>query len=292
MKIETLVNLIDGELLNRPFISEVVNFTKDIDKVSRGSCFFAEDESLIPFAIKNGAYAIIVSKDTKILDKEIAWIKVDDFKKAIFKIFKYENLKHKIYLADKITLKLIKAMNLDKKVVILENEEDFLKAINLTNKFLLMDNKKKNIFPNKEELKSISIELEMINLFKSRYKKEEINLPFVYKNSFSKAINFFESNNLKYTLEFEIDRFKPVFVDSFLREVEYGSSDRVLITGIQNDEIFFDELNYLIENTKHAKTIVVDKNREELLTHRFNFAMIVGFDVKLNEKEEKGLFDD
>ncbi len=292
MKIETLVNLIDGELLNRPFISEVVNFTKNVDEVSRGSCFFAEDKNLIPFAIKNGAYAIITDEYVSITDKEIAWIKVDNFNKVIFKIFKYENLKHQILLADKITLKLIKAMNLDKRVVILKNDDDFLKAINLTDKFLLMDKSKENIFPNTKEILKSDIDLKQVSLFKSKFKNQEINLPFVYKDSFSKAINFFETNNIKYTLEFEIDRFKPIFVDGLLREVGYGESDRVLITGIENDEIFFDELNYLIENTKHAKSIVVDNSRKELLKSNFNFAMIVGFDVSLKETKEKRLFDD
>ncbi len=292
MKIETLVNLIDGELLNRPFISEVVNFTKNVDDVSRGSCFFAEDKNLIPLAIKNGAYAIITDDYVSITDKEIAWIKVDNFSKVIFKIFKYENLKHQILLADKITLKLIKAMNLDKRVVILKNDDDFLKAINLTDKFLLMDKSKENNFANTKEILKSDIDLKQVSLFKSKFKNQEINLPFVYKDSFSKAINFFETNDIKYTLEFEIDRFKPIFVDGLLREVGYGESDRVLITGIENDEIFFDELNYLIENTKHAKSIIVDNNRKELLKSNFNFAMIVGFDVSLKETKEKRLFDD
>ena len=41
MKIETLVNLTGGELINRPYISEVVSFTQNVDEVNRGTCFFA-----------------------------------------------------------------------------------------------------------------------------------------------------------------------------------------------------------------------------------------------------------
>ena len=81
MKIETLVNLTGGELINRPFISEVVFFTDNSEEVSRGSCFFATDTYAINEAVKNGAYAIITDKELPVLDKEIAWIKVDSFKR-------------------------------------------------------------------------------------------------------------------------------------------------------------------------------------------------------------------
>jgi len=291
MKIETLTNLIGGELINRPYISEVVHFTDEVNEVRRGSCFFAKKTADIPQAIKSGAYAIISERQLDVLDKEIAWIVVDSFKKAIFNIFKYENLKNKVYLTDKITLMLIKAMNLDKRVVVLETEKDFLKAINLTDKFLIMNEKDNGgVFANTEKLKSKKINLEYLTLFKSKYKEYELNLPLVYKNSFSKALKFFEDNEVKFSYEFEIARFKPVFVNQFLEEVEYGKSEKVIITGIKNDEIFFDELNYIVENTKHAKTIFA--NSSKMLQKPFNFAVAVGFDFQPKIKEEKGLFDD
>ena len=293
MKIETLSNLIGGELLNRPYISEVLHFTQNVDDVNRGSCFFAASLSDIPQAIKNGAYAIITKDYVDILDKEIAWIKVDDFKKAIFNIFKYENLKHEIYLVDKISLMLIDAMSLDKRVVVLKDTDDFFKAINLREKFIFTDDETfENIFANVKYLNSSDIELKQVGLFKSIYKNQEINLPFVYKDSFSKVVGFFDKNSLKYTLEFELKRFRPVFVDSLNREVEFGESDRVIITGIENDEVFFDEINFFIENTKHAKSVVVDEKRKDLLKKPFNFAMAVGFKFEAAKIKEKGLFDD
>jgi ferrochelatase len=290
MKIETLTNLIGGELINRPYISEVVHFTDDVEEVRRGSCFFAKKISDIPQAIKSGAYAIISEKNLEVLDKEIAWIIVDSFKKAIYNIFKYENLKHKIYVADEITLMLINAMNQDKRVVVLNNESDFLKAINLTEKFLVMNKKASEDFANVEELRKRDINLEYTTIFKSKFNNIELNLPYVYKDSFAKAYDFFEKNNIKYTLEFELERFKPVFVNSFLEEVEYGKSEKVVICGIKNDEMFFDELNYIIEKTKHAKVIFTKSQKE--LTKPFNFAVAVDYEFIPNVKEEKGLFDD
>jgi hypothetical protein len=292
MKIETLVNLIKGELLNRPFISEVTSFTKDVDEVSRGSCFFSNDFDKVKKAIKNGAYAIVSEKEFEIIDKEIAWIKTESIKRAIFDIFKYENIKTKIYYTDKITAHIIKKMNLDKKVIVLENEETMLKALNLTEKYLISFNPEfREIFKNIQQLKQAQIELEQITLFKSKFENIELNLPFVYKDNFAVALNFFKNYNLKYTLEFELDRFKPVFINSRFEKVEYGESDRVLIVGIENDECFFKELNYLIDNTKYAKTVIVSKYNSEDLKNYFNFAMIVDMEVELYQRTERNLFD-
>ena len=294
MKIETLVNLTGGELLNRPYISEVVSFTDNVDEVNRGTCFFAINNEDIKEAVKKGAYAIISTENVDILDKEIAWIVVDDFKKAVLQIFKYENLKTKIYTTDKITSSIIKAMNLEKNVVVIENEfDDILKALNLNDKYIVTSNNFiKKLFVNKEEIKSKNIMLTMKTLFKSEYKNVEINLPFVYKENFAKALNFFENNNLKYNLEFELDRFKPIFINSNFEEVEYGKSEKVLITGLKKDEFLIDELNYIFKYTKHANTIIVDENHQKYLQEKFNFAALIEFMPILRERKEKRLFDD
>ncbi|WP_457561823.1 hypothetical protein [Caminibacter pacificus] len=293
MKIETLTNLISGELLNRPYISEVLFYTSDVEEVNRGSCFFAKKTADIAEAIKRGAYAIIVDKEVPILDKEIAWIKVDDFKKAIFNIFKYENLKNKIFLSDKITFEIIKNMNQDKRVVVLNEDEDLLRAINLSEKYIVTkETYFKEIFSNIEELKPKKLNLQKEGLFRMKFESFELHLPFVYAENFEKAYNFFDKNELKYTLEFEIERFKPVFVDALLREVKYGESSKVVIKGLKNDEIFFKELNYIVENTKHAKCVFINETTKELLNSPFNFAVCVDFDFEPKVIEEKGLFND
>lgn len=289
MKIETLANLVKGELLNSPFISEVTSFTMDVDEVIRGSCFFVTNSEDIKYAIKNGAYAIVSKNYEKIVDNEIAWIKVDSIKNAILEIFKYESLKEKIYFCNEIEEELIEKMNLNKNVIILKNSNDLLKALNINNKFLITSNEKYKSLIKLEELGSKDINLEYVSLFKSKYRGIEINLPFVYKEFFARVLNFFNRYNLKYTLEFELDRFKPIFVDYQFNEVEYGSSERVLISGIKNDKFLFDELNFIIDKTKHAKTIIVNENNKDLLKKGFNFAVLVDTKIELNQKEEKVL---
>jgi len=291
LKIETLVNLIGGELLNSPYISEVTSFTDKNENVQRGSCFFANGKNDIKEAVKHGAYAVVSEKYENIEDGEIAWIKVDSIEKAVIDIFKYENLKTKIFFCDEITEHIIDRMNINNEVIVLKEYDDLLKALNLHHKYLITSDKTfSEFFSNIEILVPKNVDLEQISLFKTKYKSHEINLPYVYTEEFARALKFFEDNSLKFTLEFELERFKPLFVDYRLRETEYGESDKVLITGIKNDRYFFKELNYLIDNTKHAKTVVVNEENQNLLKKGFNFAMLVDFYPKLTQKEEESLF--
>ncbi|GAB6073883.1 hypothetical protein [Nautilia lithotrophica] len=291
MKIETLVNLIGGELLNSPYISEVTSFTDKCEFTSRGSCFFVTDKNDIEAAVKSGAYAIVSEDYENVIDNEIAWIKVDSIQKAVIDIFKYENLKTKIHFCDEITEHIIDKMNVNDNVIVINSYEDLLKALNLSHKYLVTSKKKfSELFSNVEVLLPKEMEIQQISLFRSKFGSEEINLPYVYKEEFARALKFFEDNSLKYTLEFELERFKPVFVDYKLREVEYGQSDRVLIFGIKNDRYFFNELNYLISNTKHAKTIVVNEENSYILKEGFNFAMLVDYEIVIEEQEEGSLF--
>jgi len=288
LKIETLVNLVGGELLNSPYISEVTSYTKNVDEVVRGSCFFVENESDIPKAVKNGAYAIVSEKYENIIDNEIAWIKVESIQKAITDIFKYENLQTTIYFCDEITEHIVSKMNLDNNLIILKSYDDLLYSLNFSKILLTSKQIFKELFSNIKDIKQKDIPLKQDGLFYCIYNNQKIFLPYVYKSEFSKALNFFEENSLKYTLEFELDRFKPVFVNYKLQEVNFGESERVLIKGIKNDTFFFKELNYFIQNTKHAKSVVVNENIKELLNVPFNFAMLVDFDIKITKSENQG----
>ncbi|AZV46940.1 hypothetical protein C3L23_06540 [Nautilia sp. PV-1] len=289
MKIETLVNLTGGELLNSPYISEVTSFTNRVENVVRGGCFFVTDKNDVQKAVQSGAYAVISEDYEEITDHEIAWIKVGSIQKAVIDIFKYENLQTKIYFCDEITEHILDKMNLNKEVIVLHTYEDLLRGMNIKDKYLVTSDKTfRDLFSNVEVLLAENIELQQLSLFKSKYLTEEINLPYVYKDEFARALKFFEDHNLKYSLEFELERFKPVFVDYKLREVEYGESEKVLIKGIKNDRFFFKELNYLIDNTKHAKTVIVNEENKSVLNEGFNFAMLVDYDMDTHLNTDEG----
>ncbi len=297
MKVETLANLIRGELLNNPLISGVVSFTNRLDEVNRGSCFFSNDIAEIVKAIKKGAFAIVFEDEKiEILDEEIGWIRVKDFKKAIFDIFKYQNLAKPVYFTDKITSMIIDKMKTSKNIVVVNDYDDMFKAITFDEKYIILSDKDiRDNLVNIIKIEEKPIEIFYSTLFKSKFKTDkkelvEINLPFVYRRNFARAIYFFEMINNKYSLEFHLDRFKPIFINSSFEKVSYGQSDKVLIIGIKNDEFFFDEINYIVEHTKHARTLFVNRENEELLNERFNFAVLVDMDFDLKKVESKGLF--
>ena len=204
MKIETLLNLVSGELLNSPYISEVTSFTDNVDDVMRGSCFFVKDSKDIKEAIKRGAYAIVSTQYEDIIDKEIAWIKCNSIEKSIINIFKYENLSNEVFECDDITLEIIKKMNTNKNVIFLDSYDDLLLSLNIPQKIVISSKKEFiSLFAKKKRLKSIKINLIQTTLFKSKFNETELNLPFIYKDNFSKALNFFEIIAF-----FEIDKSK------------------------------------------------------------------------------------
>jgi ferrochelatase len=74
MRVETIVNITGGELLNNPIINSFNNIKVDTSIIERGDLFFAYNQNDIPKAIKKGAYGVIIDRYIEILDKEIAWI--------------------------------------------------------------------------------------------------------------------------------------------------------------------------------------------------------------------------
>lgn len=296
MKIETLVNVLEGELLNRPFISKITSFALKTTDVTRGSLYIAFDEKSCQKAIENGAYAIVSEKYLSVTDQEIAWIKVDDIKTSLIKLLKFHSLNKTLFFSDPITLQIIKKINRDEKLKILD--EDFLSQIieilNAEEVYMITANKSlKSEFHNVKKLKKSLLKVEKHDLFSMSVvidsSIKEIKLPFVYLESFSKAVKFFEKYALVYSLEdTQIERFTVDFVNKNLEKVEFGSSDQVVISHIKQDEYFIHELNYIIEHTKHAKTLFFnEENIRDLNQIPFNFAVLIDVTGLLKEKESK-----
>ena len=88
MRIDTIIELLDGELRNRGFISEIIGFADKLNQVTREFLFISNDENEIKEAIQNGAYAILSSENVKIIDNEIAWIRVENIEESLLKLLK------------------------------------------------------------------------------------------------------------------------------------------------------------------------------------------------------------
>ena len=63
MKISSIVDIVDGELLNSPSISFINNISSDAKKVKTSDMFIAKNIEDLKIALQNGAYAVIFEKD-------------------------------------------------------------------------------------------------------------------------------------------------------------------------------------------------------------------------------------
>jgi len=108
MRLENVIALTHGELVNSPFVHTFTNIVFDAKNVKRGDLFIAYDEHTIEDAIFNGAYGIIFDKPTQISDSEIAWIKVKNLDDALLRLLRFRLIDKKItvYECDSITLEL------------------------------------------------------------------------------------------------------------------------------------------------------------------------------------------
>ena len=300
MRIDTLVNLVDGELINNGYIQDITYFTDELKKVKRESLFISNDINKIEKAIKKGVYGILFSEDIKITDKEIAWIKVDDLKDSILRIFKYKLLDKTLYICDDLTLQIVKSINKDKNLIVLEDKNivDYLNnddLIFITNSPLYKKLSTNHKFLNKKlPIKLLNSSL-FITEFIFKNTKYKLKIPEIYLKNIQKVLAFFEEHSLKYNLKnIKIDRFIPQFIDKNYYKTKFGKTDKVVIYGIKKDNYFINELNFIFSKAKYGDVKFYDKtNLKKFFDDKFNFGILVDCDIQLNEKSKqvKNLFD-
>ena len=66
MKINSIIDIIDGKLLNSPSISFIYSFKTDVNKVKEGDLFIANNLDDIQIAVQKGAFAIITKIECSI----------------------------------------------------------------------------------------------------------------------------------------------------------------------------------------------------------------------------------
>ena len=114
MKIENLVRITGGVLLNTPSVTSITNIQIESCKVSSGSLFIDtnQDENEINEAIKNGAYAILCS-NSNITDNEIAWITTQNLNLSIVKLARFYTIKKNLNFIplETIQYSLIKSLH-------------------------------------------------------------------------------------------------------------------------------------------------------------------------------------
>lgn len=88
MRLETLLAVTGGRLLNAPAISRFESVALRPEKVERGTLYITRDPETIPAALQRGAYGILCSRMCQPTDDESAWIVVPDYEKALVGILR------------------------------------------------------------------------------------------------------------------------------------------------------------------------------------------------------------
>jgi len=316
MRLENVLGLTYGTLVNEPFVNKFENIIFEVKKIKRGDLFIAFNESDINDAILNGAYGVIFDKPTQISDNEIAWIKVKDTKEALKKLLRFKLIEKNlsVYECDDITIKLAKQIVVDSKLVVIdgdilciykslyniENNSIILVSSTLADKSLFTDiNSFVNSTKNKIKiLEHTLFETSFIydNIFYERQQITPFFLPYL-----EKLLNLYKSLDLNYRIKkfTQIEHFEAVFINKNFEQKEFGSSDKVLI---YEENILFldDEIKFLKKEAPWGKVIYIVpffykrkgekdffsyKNEKELLNilkaNDFNFALIVAKDKNI-----------
>ncbi|RUM67911.1 MAG: hypothetical protein DSZ06_00185 [Sulfurospirillum sp.] len=299
MSLDNFIQVIGGQLLNTPCISSF-NYIQDcVSHISRGDLFIAKNQSDIKVAVENGAYAILSDFKPEIIDKEIAWILVDDLDKAIKKLIRYTLIKTDIefFYLKSVEFEIALGINKDERVYFLS--ENLLKCYkDITNNrykllFIISDDNKllNDIYPNFNTSKEYSFDIKIISkrLFSTTlvYKKhyfEQIKISSLFLTELNSVLNFFDDHEIEYDL-FKYQpkyHFKPLFLSKELKPLGFGESQRVLIC--EKEKSFLDrETKYLQNEAPWANIKVIkanpNKNIKQILDESlryYHFILIYG----------------
>ena len=285
MKISSIVDIVDGELINSPSISFINNISSDANKVKTSDMFIAKNIEDLKIALQNGAYAVIFEKDFEVIDNEIAFIKVKNLELALLKIIRYKlsTLKIKSYFCTDETFDMLKLYqnNHTKPIFLIsKNIEKAFKFIDdiKDGDILISKNKKllESIYPDIKEFEKKLDENSIKNLIKHSLFElsfsyndiyfSKLRLSKIYLNSFLNIYDFFKGNIDISKLKL-YSNFKAIFIDKDFQPIESGKSDSFIICQT-NKNLIPIEITYLKNEFRYAKTIFVSKYKISFLDEK------------------------
>ena len=274
MQISSILDIVDGELLNSPSISFIYSIKTNAKKVKEGDLFIAKNSNDIELAIKHGAFAIIIGENFPIIDNEIAWIKVKEIEISIIKLIRYKLsvLNLEAYFCDIVAYQLLKlySSSFSKRIKLIPNKlENLFKNIDeLEEKNIIVSSNPEilnKIYPQNKNFNEITTTLEIENLiehslfetsfsFKGVY-FSKLKISSLYLAQFLRVYNFLDGN-LDFNKLKQFNNLKPLFIDRNLNLIEFGKSDRFIICqDIKN--LYEYEILYLKIKYKYAKTLFI-----------------------------------
>lgn len=262
MLIENLTRLVGGELKNKPKISQVDGFCIDCNSVKKADAFIAIncEPQDIKLAINNGAYAIIYGNDLDICMSEIAFIKVDNLSKSLFRLMRFLALQKQIKFigVNLVQKSILKCLYLPKNLSELGFDLHSI-FLNLnkagSGDTFFSDNlcilKKIN---ENYELMGVNADIKPIvmnsifftNIVCADTYYQNLIFPYLFVADLSGVIEFLKKHSfdVKFKDLMNFDHFRPIFVDKFFRIKPFGRSYRAFI--VESDfDLFCREARFL-----------------------------------------------
>lgn len=320
MRLENIIALTHGTLVNKPFVNNFENIVFEIKSIKRGDLFIAFDETLIQEAIFNGAYGVLFDKPTQISDTEIAWIKVGSVTDALKRLLRFRLIEKevRVHECNEIILKLaLQVITEPNFIAISGNIQETYKSLwdvsQNTHILFCPTLTDKDIFTNIKMLSSNVIEpitimeqtlFETSFIYDNVFYERQLISPF-FIPYLEELLHLYKTLKINFRLRkfTPIEHFQAVFTNKKFEIKEFGTSDKVLIfepnVSLIKSEISFlkkqanwakiiyilPESSYEIEDTEH---IFFYKNKNEILSllreATFHFALIVGVDKSILSK--------
>lgn len=276
MQITSILDIVDGRLLNHPSISFIYSIKTNPKKVKEGDLFIVKDDEDIPKAIENGAFAIIVDKEVSISDNEIAWIFVESMNDAIVKLVRYllSNKRLNAFYCNNVSYDLFKILlkttvHTNIKIVPKDLSKIFKLIDEIEENDTIISSDKNildNIYPVNFNFNTKDYEIKNLiehSIFETSFSFQEryfskIKISSLYITEFLDVYSYLgfdaDLNKLR-----KFHNLKPIFVDKLINHTDYGRSDKFLIAQ-NNDELILREVKYLEKKYNYAKVIYLTTN--------------------------------
>jgi len=282
VQISSILDIVDGELLNSPSISFIYSIKTNVSKVKEGDLFIVRNKDDIQTAINNGAFALVLEDNHFITDNEIAWIKVKNINTSIIQLirFKLAISDLKAYYCDEVTFDLLKifANNSLKNIVFIpKNIDKLFKQIEDINHddVIICSNKTilDKIYPNNKSFSNNNSFIKIENLVEHSLFEcsfsfndiyfQKIKIPSIYIKELISVYKF-----LDYEFDFSklksFTNFKPIFLDKSMNLLEFGRSDKFIICQ-KNIDLVKREISYIKTKYKYAKTLFITSSYLDIL---------------------------
>lgn len=239
MEITNFSELINAKIINKPSVSRLKDFCINLNSVTNASAFFTNEQALANEAIKKGAYAIISTKDLSISDKEVAFLKINDFEFALTRLLAFYSIDKRVVLLDELSIECLNRLN----ITTLKNDL-FYDFENILKNNLIFCSSKEYLDKLSLSYENIKYSYEIIKRSSFFYQDLILNdeyyynvfIPIIFTEQFAK-INVFKELNINYS---NLKLLDFIFLNDNNEIVKMSEGSKVVF--FENNELIISEI--------------------------------------------------